>query len=52
MIPSKFRYWASVVLTNYGRATEVAPGRLSFMTRSAASRGSWFVSAQRHRVNS
>ena len=35
MIPSKFRYWASVVLTNYGRAMEVAPGRLSFVTRSA-----------------
>lgn len=35
MIPSKFRYWASVVLTNYGRAMEVVPGRLSFVTRSA-----------------
>ena len=35
MIPSKFRYWASVVLTNYGRAMEIAPGRLSFVTRSA-----------------
>jgi betaine-aldehyde dehydrogenase len=35
MIPSKFRYWASVVLTNYGRAMEVAPGRFSFVTRSA-----------------
>ena len=35
MIPSKFRYWASVVLTNYGRAMEVLPGRLSVVTRSA-----------------
>jgi len=35
MIPSKFRYWAPVVLTNYGRAMEVAPGHLSFVTRSA-----------------
>src|SRR5579859_4583546 len=35
MIPSKFRYWASVVLTNYGRAMEVAPGHLSIVTRSA-----------------
>jgi betaine-aldehyde dehydrogenase len=35
MIPNKFRYWASVVLTNYGRAMEVAPGRMSFVTRSA-----------------
>jgi betaine-aldehyde dehydrogenase len=30
----KFRYWASVVLTEYGRALEVQPGRLSFVTRS------------------
>ncbi|MEP7039302.1 MAG: aldehyde dehydrogenase family protein [Acidobacteriota bacterium] len=35
MIPSKFRYWASVVLTNYGRAMEVLPGHLSVVTRSA-----------------
>lgn len=35
MIPSKFRYWASVVLTSYGRAMEVQPGHLSFVTRSA-----------------
>lgn len=35
MIPSKFRYWASVVMTDYGRALEVAPGRLSLVTRSA-----------------
>jgi acyl-CoA reductase-like NAD-dependent aldehyde dehydrogenase len=34
MIPSKFRFWASVVLTDYGRALEVLPGRLSFVTRS------------------
>ena len=35
MIPSKFRYWAATVLTNYGRASEVEPGHLSFVTRSA-----------------
>jgi betaine-aldehyde dehydrogenase len=35
MIPSKFRYWASVVLTNYGRAMEVLAGHLSVVTRSA-----------------
>ena len=35
MIPSKFRYWASHVLTDYGRAMEVEPGHLSFVTRSA-----------------
>jgi betaine-aldehyde dehydrogenase len=34
MIPSKFRYWASFVLTSYGRAMEVEPGHLSFVTRS------------------
>jgi betaine-aldehyde dehydrogenase len=34
MIPSKFRYWASFVLTSYGRALEVEPGHLSFVTRS------------------
>ena len=34
MIPSKFRYWASVVLTDYGRAMEVQPGHLSVVTRS------------------
>ncbi|MBV8883568.1 MAG: aldehyde dehydrogenase family protein [Chroococcidiopsidaceae cyanobacterium CP_BM_RX_35] len=37
MIPSKFRYWASVVLTNYGRALEVLPGHLSVVTRFAIS---------------
>jgi len=35
MIPHKFRYWASYVLTSYGRALEVEPGHLSFVTRSA-----------------
>lgn len=35
MIPSKFRFWASVVLTDYGRALEVSPGHLSVVTRSA-----------------
>lgn len=35
MIPSKFRFWASVVLTDYGRAMEVLPGHFSFVTRSA-----------------
>lgn len=35
MIPSKFRFWASVVLTEYGRSMEVLPGHLSFVTRSA-----------------
>jgi betaine-aldehyde dehydrogenase len=35
MIPSKFRYWASVVLTKYGRAMEVQPGHLSVVIQSA-----------------
>ena len=35
MIPSKFRYWAANVLTDYGRAMEVEPGHLSLVTRSA-----------------
>jgi betaine-aldehyde dehydrogenase len=35
MIPSKFRYWAANVLTDYGRAMEVLPGYLSVVTRSA-----------------
>jgi betaine-aldehyde dehydrogenase len=35
MIPSKFRYWAASVLTDYGRAMEVMPGHLSVVTRSA-----------------
>jgi betaine-aldehyde dehydrogenase len=35
MIPSKFRYWAANVLTEYGRAMEVVPGHLSVVTRSA-----------------
>lgn len=34
MIPSKFRYWAANVLTDYGRAMEVQPGHVSFVTRS------------------
>jgi acyl-CoA reductase-like NAD-dependent aldehyde dehydrogenase len=34
MIPSKFRYWAAYVLTNYGRALEVVPGHFSFVTRT------------------
>jgi len=35
MVPGKFRYWAFFVLSEYGRALEVQPGRLSFFTRSA-----------------
>src|SRR5580698_5293800 len=35
MIPSKLRYWAAAVLTEYGRAAEVRPGHFSFVTRSA-----------------
>ena len=35
MIPSKFRYWAAASLMEYGRAMEVKPGHLSFVTRSA-----------------
>ena len=35
MIPSKLRYWAANVLTDYGRALEVQPGHLSVVTRSA-----------------
>ena len=35
MVPSKLRYWASTVLTEYGRAAELAPGHLSFVIRSA-----------------
>jgi betaine-aldehyde dehydrogenase len=34
MIPGKFRYWASFVLTSHGRALELEPGHLSFVTRS------------------
>jgi betaine-aldehyde dehydrogenase len=34
MIPTRLRYWASAVLTNYGRALEVEPGHLSFVTRT------------------
>jgi betaine-aldehyde dehydrogenase len=34
MVPSKFRFWAANVLTDYGRAMEVLPGRLSVVTRS------------------
>jgi betaine-aldehyde dehydrogenase len=38
MIPSKFRYWASFVLTSYGRALEVEPGHCpsSLAPRSAS----------------
>jgi hypothetical protein len=35
MIPTRLRYWASAVLTNYGRALEVEPGRLSFFTQDS-----------------
>jgi acyl-CoA reductase-like NAD-dependent aldehyde dehydrogenase len=35
MIPSKSRYWASVILTDYSRALEVFPGHFSVVTRSA-----------------
>ncbi len=34
MIPSKFRFWAANVLTDYGRAMEVLPGHLSVVTRA------------------
>lgn len=34
MIPGRLRHWASFVLTSYGRALEVEPGHLSFVTRS------------------
>ena len=36
MVPSKLRYWAAAVLTDYGRAIEVKPGHLSYVIRSAA----------------
>lgn len=36
MVPSKLRYWASAVLTDYGRSCEVKPGHLSYVIRSAA----------------
>lgn len=35
MLPSKLRYWASTVLTEYGRAAELSPGHLSVVIRSA-----------------
>ena len=35
MVPSKLRYWAAAVLTDYGRAAEVKPGHLSYVIRSA-----------------
>lgn len=35
MVPSKLRYWASTVLTEYGRAAELSPGHFSFVLRSA-----------------
>jgi betaine-aldehyde dehydrogenase len=34
MIPSKFRFWAAHVLTDFGRSMEVRPGHLSVVTRS------------------
>ena len=34
MVPSKLRYWAAATLTEYGRAAEVKPGRLSVVVRS------------------
>ncbi len=34
MLPSKLRYWASTVLTEYGRAAELSPGHLSIVIRS------------------
>jgi betaine-aldehyde dehydrogenase len=34
MIPPRLRYWASAVLTNYGRALEVEPGHLSFLLKT------------------
>jgi betaine-aldehyde dehydrogenase len=34
MIPPRLRYWASAVLTNYGRALEVEPGHLSFVLKT------------------
>lgn len=33
MVPSKLRFWASAVRTDYGRAAEVLPGHLSFVIR-------------------
>jgi betaine-aldehyde dehydrogenase len=33
MCPSKLRYWAAAVRTNYGRAMEVKPGHLSYVIR-------------------
>lgn len=35
MVPSKLRYWAAAVLTDYGRAAELAPGHVSMVIRSA-----------------
>ncbi len=35
MVPSKLRYWASTVLTEYGRAAELAPGHFSLVIRTA-----------------
>lgn len=37
MVPSKLRYWAAAVLTDYGRAAELAPGRLSVVVRQPIS---------------
>lgn len=34
MIPARLRYWASAVLTNYGRALEVEPGHLSVVLKT------------------
>ena len=36
MVPSKLRYWAAAVLTDYGRSAEVKPGHISYVIRSAA----------------
>lgn len=34
MVPSKLRYWAAAVLTEYGRAAELKPGQLSYVIRT------------------
>jgi betaine-aldehyde dehydrogenase len=33
MCPSKLRFWAAAVRTNYGRAMEVKPGHISYVVR-------------------
>jgi len=35
MVPSKLRYWAALVMTDYGRAAEVKPGHISMVIRQA-----------------